>query len=184
MIVPINLPKRCAPPKTPQQPLCIRVETRNIKSRSKRLNAVQPPRFAVVGRVCCDQIRHCQRERKVSTLCVATLPVKRILKSADYLRRRSCGLEILENGTSSSRAHEHSTTARPYSETRVESAGLITWVPFGLEDTFSTALIEMSRDSKPNTHETTIPLNRDPTFNSLISPRRDSFFPEQRRGSQ
>lgn len=33
-------------------------------------------------------------------------------------------------------------------------------------------------------HETTIPLNLDPTLSSLINPSRDNFFPEHRRGSQ
>lgn len=37
---------------------------------------------------------------------------------------------------------------------------------------------------KGDAYETTIPRNRDPTLSSLIRPRRASFFPEQRRGSQ
>lgn len=48
------------------------------------------------------------------------------------LRSRSCGLAIFENGTSSRRAQEHSTTAMLSRPTISLSAGLTMRVAFGL----------------------------------------------------
>lgn len=42
----------------------------------------------------------------------------------------------------------------------------------------------ISQRERKEAHETTMPLNLDPTLSSLINPSRDNFFPEQRRGSQ
>ena len=50
----------------------------------------------------------------------------------EIVHSRSCGLAILLNGTSSKRAQEHSTTARPAASTIGLSEGDIGNVPFGL----------------------------------------------------
>jgi hypothetical protein len=44
--------------------------------------------------------------------------------------------------------------------------------------------LQTNKGRQADAHETTIPLNRDPTLSSLIKPSRASFLPEHRRGSQ
>lgn len=74
------------------------------------------------------------------------------------------GDRIRLNGTSSRRAHEQSTTAIPFLAIRDVSFGQIGPVPTGVRTT---------------------PWNLEPPiFRDLMSPRRESFRPEQRRGSQ
>ena len=85
------------------------------------------------------------------------------------------------NGTSSKRAQEHSTTAKPPLRIRPRSDGLMTCLPLGLQSRSTLVVEELL---KPITHETTIPRNRAPTRSTLIRPSRESFFPEQRFGSQ
>lgn len=93
---------------------------------------------------------------------------------------RSWGLAILLNGTSSSLAQEHSTTANPFAATMSLSAGLTGKVPFGLQAALR-RIVGHRVDAR--TYDRTMPRNRWPTLRSAISPARASFFPEQRRGS-
>jgi hypothetical protein len=64
------------------------------------------------------------------------------------LRKRSFGLAILVNGTSSKRAQEHSTTARPEAWTMSRSDGETGDVPFGLEVYFEWSILEMKRRTR------------------------------------
>ena len=97
------------------------IKPRDIESRRKRFDAIQPPRFAIVGRVSGNQVRDYQ-----------LLSLFREYERRMDSRSRSCGLAIFENGTSSRRAQEHSTTAMPSRPTISLSAGLTTRVAFGL----------------------------------------------------
>ena len=118
--------------------------------------------------------------------------MRKITNWGQDLHSRSCGLEILPNGTSSRRAQEHSTTATPHFKIISRSEGEITRVPCGLtgcqksesEGRGAMRYMWKEREQKRNAYETTMPRNRDPTLSSLMRPRRASFLPEQRRGSQ
>lgn len=101
------------------------------------------------------------------------------------IQRRSWGLAIFANGTSSKRAQEHSTTANPACSIISRSAGLTGRVPLGLREARANQH-SLSFRSKGvcSTYVTTIPWKRGPTLSSLMSRSCASFLPEQRRGSQ
>lgn len=98
-----------------------------------------------------------------------------------YLRSRSPGALILENGTSSIFAHEQSTTATPNCSTICRSAGETAFSPTGLDGVSQRRLFSARcRDA----YLATIPLNRWVTLSVLSILWRASLTPEHRLGSQ
>ena len=78
---------------------------------------------------------------------------------------------IFANGTSLTRAHEHSTTAAPYSSRSWLSAGEMVFFAFGLQCQVSSSEGQEALE----THDMTTPANFWPICNPRISPSFISF---------